>query len=93
MIISFKDKDTEALYRTGKSKRIPPNVTYRVARQLERLDAAEVVEDLYFPTSNRLEKLKGYKPDRWSIRINKQYRITFEWLSHGPANVTFEDYH
>ena len=93
MIISFRDKDTEVLYRTDRCKRIPSDVIKRASRQLERLNAAKTVDDLHFPPSNRLEKLKGPEPRRWSIRVNKQYRITFEWATEGPANVAFEDYH
>lgn len=93
MIISFRDKITEALFRTDTCKRIPSDVVARASRQLQKLNAAKTVEDLRFPPSNRLEKLKGHKPERWSIRVNKQYRITFEWPGTGPENVAFEDYH
>lgn len=93
MIISFKDKDTEVLYRTGKSKRIPPDVIKRALRLLDRVDQALGVEDLRIPPSNRLEKLKGISPERWSVRINRQYRITFVWTGKDAADVVFEDYH
>lgn len=93
MIITFRDKDTEVLFRTETNKRLPPDVIKRAVKQLQRLDAAHCVDDMHFPPSNRLEKLKGHKPDRWSVRVNKQYRITFEWSVAGPENVAFEDYH
>lgn len=93
MIISFRDKGTEVLFRTETCRHIPSDIITRASRQLQKLNAANRVDDLRFPPSNRLEKLKGHKPDRWSIRVNKQYRITFEWPGIGPENVCFEDYH
>lgn len=93
MITSFRDKDTEVLYRTETCKRVPPDVIRRAVRRLEWLDAAKSVEDLRYPPGNRLEKLKGVTPERWSIRVNKQYRITFAWTDQGPSEVAFEDYH
>lgn len=93
MITSFRDKDTEVLYRTGMNKRLPPDVITRALRLLDRVDEAHDVKDLRLPPSNRLEKLKGTSPERWSIRVNKQYRITFEWTGVHAERVAFEDYH
>lgn len=93
MIIDFKDKDTEVLFRTGQNKRIPPDVIKRALRLLDRVDQARDVNDLRTPPSNRLGKLKGTTPDRWSIRVNKQYRITFVWTGKHAKSVAFEDYH
>ena len=93
MIISFRDKDTEVLFRTGKNKRIPPDVIRRALRLLDRVDAAHHIEDLRIPPSNRLEKLKGHNSARWSIRVNKQWRITLVWSGADAESVAFEDYH
>ena len=93
MVISFRDKDTEVLFRTGKNKKLPPNIIKRALRLLDRLDAAHDIKDLRIPPSNRLEKLKGQETERWSIRVNKQYRITFEWTGADAEGVAFEDYH
>jgi proteic killer suppression protein len=62
-------------------------------RLLDRVDEAHTIEDLRIPPSNRLEKLKGKTPERWSIRVNKQYRITFVWTGTDAEDVAFEDYH
>jgi len=93
MIVNFRDKDTEVLFRTGHNKRLPPEVIKRALRLLDRLDNAHDIRDLHIPPSNRLEKLHGTGPDRWSIRVNRQYRITFEWTGTNAEAVAFEDYH
>lgn len=93
MIKSFKDKLTETLFRKGHHKKVPPNVLKRAVKQLDRIDAATRIGDLGFPPSNRFERLVGIKPPRYSIRVNRQYRITFEWNETDAKNVCFEDYH
>ena len=93
MIKSFKNKSTETLFRSGRHKKVPPNVTTRAIKQLDRLDAVARIEDLYFPPSSHFEKLAGLSPTRYSIRVNRQYRITFEWTGTDAENVRFEDYH
>ena len=93
MIKSFKNKSTETLFRSGRHKKVPPNVTTRAIKQLDRLDAVARIEDLYFPPGNHFEKLAGSNPSRYSIRVNRQYRITFEWTGTDAEGVCFEDYH
>ena len=51
------------------------------------------LEDLYFPPSNHFERLAGTNPRRYSVRVTRQYRITFEWTGKDAENVRFEDYH
>ncbi|TEU19990.1 MAG: plasmid maintenance system killer family protein, partial [Anaerolineales bacterium] len=60
---------------------------------LEILDAAEVLQDLRIPPSNRLEKLSGDRKGQYSIRINDQWRICFEWRRGDAYNVEIADYH
>lgn len=93
MILSFSDKMTEALFTSGKHRRAPDQVAIRAKQQLDLLDAAVRLEDLYFPPSNRLERLAGTNPRRYSIRVTRQYRVTFEWNGKDSENVRFEDYH
>lgn len=57
------------------------------------LDAAIELDDLRSPPGNRLEKLIGNLEGLHSIRINKQWRITFLWTESGPEDVTIVDYH
>jgi proteic killer suppression protein len=93
MIKSFADKITETLFRTGRHKKVPPDATKRAIKQLDRLDAVVRIEDLYFPPSNNFEKLVGSKKGRYSIRVNRQYRLTFTWTGTDAESVCFEDYH
>lgn len=77
MIKSFADKETERLFRGRKSKAVPPQTRERTESKLKVLNAATNVEDLRVPSGNRLEKLRGDREGRWSIRINQQYRLVF----------------
>jgi len=62
-------------------------------RKLVLLDSAESLRDLAAVRSLRLEKLHGTLRGLWSIRVNKQWRITFEWSSKGARGVELGDYH
>lgn len=68
----------------------------RAARlKLDRLEAAATLRDLAALPGNRLEALKGDRKGQYSIRINDQWRICFEWIdgAQGPSNVEIIDYH
>ena len=92
MISSFRDKETESLYDTGRSRRFPSIV--RVAlRKLDMIAAATTVETLRVPPGNRLEKLSGDREGHWSVRINDQWRICFSWAGTHAENVEICDYH
>lgn len=67
--------------------------TFSELLKLIQLDAAEALQDLRDPPGNRLEQLKNYDPLRYSVRINDQWRITFEWSGGGAQDVRIEDYH
>ncbi len=93
MIRSFYDRRTEALFRAGTYRGVPESLSRRAGKQLDRLDAAARLEDLYFPRSSRFERLSGYNPPRYAIRINRQFRITFGWDEGDAMDALFEDYH
>jgi proteic killer suppression protein len=97
MILSFADSGTEDVFDGKRSKRankVCPNDLWNAAkRKLDWLDQAGALEDLRVPPGNRLEKLKGDRPDQHNIRINNQYRICFVWTPYGPTNVEIVDYH
>lgn len=57
------------------------------------LHAAATLEFLKSPPGNRLEPLSGNRAGQYSIRINDQWRICFEWTAEGPTNVEIVDYH
>ena len=92
MIRSFRCKDTQALFETGRSRRF--SACLGVAeRKLTQLHAAETLDFLRSPPGNRLEALKGDREGQHSIRINSQYRLCFRWTSEGPEDVEIVDYH
>lgn len=92
MIRNFTDRDTEALFRTGRNRRF--NAIARVAlRKLIQMNQASRLSDLSVPPGNRLELLKGDLAAFHSIRINSQWRIVFRWTDDGPADVSIRDYH
>ena len=63
------------------------------ARRLGDLDGAIDIAELRNPPGNRLERLKGARSGQWSIRVNDQYRVWFEWNSTDALDVEVVDYH
>lgn len=92
MIQSFRCKDTQVLFETGKCKRFASIVNV-ATRKLAQLDAAETLEFLLSPPGNHLEALKGNRKGQFSIRINDQFRLCFRWTAQGPQEVEIVDYH
>jgi proteic killer suppression protein len=92
MIISFRDRDTEALAR-GTCVRRFLSIERVARRKLRQLDIAGRLNDLSVPPGNRLEALKGERAGQHSIRINRRYRICFRWTPAGPEDVEIVDYH
>ncbi|RMF03863.1 MAG: plasmid maintenance system killer family protein [Chloroflexi bacterium] len=93
MIKSFATKETEKVFNRYFSRKLPPDIQRTARMKLEILDAAENLEDLRVPPSNHLEKLTGQRADQFSIRINKQWRICFEWQDGHAYRVEITDYH
>ena len=93
MIKSFRDSETEKLFDQGLVRRIPKDVQKRALIKLMLLDAAELEKDLESPPGNRLKRLKGDRKAYYSIRINDQWRITFQFKNGHAFDVAVEDYH
>jgi toxin HigB-1 len=93
VIRSWRDRETERLYQRERSKRFPPEILEVALRKLKMLNAAERIDDLLIPPSNRLEKLKGNRAGQWSIAINMQWRICFRWNAGNANDVEIVDYH
>jgi toxin HigB-1 len=93
MIVSFRDKWTRELAQ-GKRVKAFDAIARKAEMKLDQLDVATELRDLDLP-GNRLELLKGDRKGQYSIRINDQWRICFEWpkQSPGPVNVEIVDYH
>lgn len=92
MILSFRCKDTQALFETGRSRRFAA-ITNVAVRRLDALEAAHELRDLRSPPGNRLEPLKGNRAGQHSIRINDQYRVCFVWNGNDAEQVEIVDYH
>ena len=93
MIKSFADKATEALFRTRRSRGLPPDIQRMALRKLLQVNAAVDLAFLRTPPGNRLEKLKGDRRHQHSIRINDQWRICFVWRDGHAFEVEIADYH
>ena len=93
MILGFADKETKKLFDREVSRRIPQDIQRIARRKLEILHAAETLQDLREPPSNRLEKHKGDRKDKYSIRINDQWRLCFQWNGRDALEVEIVDYH
>ena len=96
MIASFGDEATSDLYHGENTKRvlrIPPDIRRVAIRKLDMIEFAHVLQDLSVPPANRLQALKGDLRGRYSIRINDQWRIVFQWKDGVALDVMVTDYH
>lgn len=93
MIRSFKNKDTEAIFRGEFLKGMDGQIQQRAREKLKYLDSAADLRDLMIPPSNRLEALKGDRKGQYSIRINQQWRVCFGWDNGDASDVEITDYH
>jgi len=93
MIKSFRCAETEKIFKREKSKKLPKAMQRSAMRKLWMIDAATNINDLRIPPGNRLEKLCGRRKGQSSIRINKQWRICFNWRSGDAYRVEIVDYH
>ena len=92
MIKSFKHKGLEKFYASGSTKGIQAKHAKKLRMQLAALDTANLVEDLDIP-GYRLHQLKGSLKGLWSITVNANWRITFEFTDGNVYIVNYEDYH
>ena len=94
MIVSYRDRRTER-FAGGEHVREFSGFTRQAEVRLDRLEVAASLKDLAALRGNRLEALTGSRRGQYSIRINDQWRICFEWPrgSPGPLNVEITDYH
>ena len=93
MITSIADKETEKVFNQIFSKHIPKEIQRKALMKLIMIDAAQSLNDLLMPPANRLEKLQGNREGQYSIRINSQYRICFNFEDGDAENVEIVDYH
>jgi proteic killer suppression protein len=94
MIFGYRDKRTRD-FAAGERIKAFSGIARPARLKLDRLEAAAVLSDLAHLPGNRFEALKGDRKGQYSIRINDQWRICFEWPDGlpGPTNVEIVDYH
>ena len=93
MIRSFLEPETRRVFDGQRSRKLPPDIQQTARRKLRQLDASEQLLDMVVPPGNRLEELKGDRKATYSVRINKQWRVTFRWVDGAAEDVRIEDYH
>jgi proteic killer suppression protein len=93
MIVSFRDKETEELWQSGKCRTLPADLERRAFKKLAILNAALTLDNLKVPPGNRLEALRRNRSGQHSIRVNDQYRVCFVWRDGNAFEVEIVDYH
>ena len=93
MINSFVCKETKKIFNGNVSEKLPQNIQKLAMRKLWMIDASTNINDLRIPPANHLEKLTGKSKDCYSIRINAQWRICFNWENNNAYNLEIVDYH
>jgi proteic killer suppression protein len=93
MIASFRDKETERLWQSGKNRRLPADLRRSAFKKLAILNAAVTLDNLKVPPGNQLEALRGSRAGQHSIRVNDQYRVCFVWRDGNAFEVEIVDYH
>ncbi len=91
MIRTFADRDTEQIFATGRSNRLPVDLLRRARRKLEYVDLVSRLDDLRVPPGNRLHKLAGDRTGQLAIAINDRWRICFRWQDGDALDVEIAD--
>ena len=93
MIRNFKDKETQKIFERQRSRKLPSDIQQVALRKLRMLNRSQALQELRIPPANRLERLSGDRDGQYSIRINDQWRICFDWKDGDAMNVEVVDYH
>jgi proteic killer suppression protein len=93
VIRSFKGEEAEKIFNLERSRKLPNDIQQVALRKLRMLNRSVTLTDLRVPPANRLEKLHDDREGQWSIRINDQWRICFEWRDGDAYDVEIVDYH
>jgi toxin HigB-1 len=92
MIVGFRDKETEKLWQSGRSRRLPSDLQLRAFKKLAILNAG-ALDNLKVPPGNQMEALRDDRAGQHSIRINEQYRVCFVWRDGHAFEVEIVDHH
>lgn len=93
MIQSFACAETERIWNGKRSRKLPLDIQPRALAKLNMIDAAETLDDLKLPPSNRLHELDRDRVGQHSISINMKWRICFVWKDGNAYDVEIVDYH
>lgn len=93
MIRNFKDKETQKIFERLRSRKLPSDIQQVALRKLRMLNRSQTLQELRIPPANRLERLSGDRDGQYSIRVNDQWRICFDWQDGDAMNVEIVDYH
>ena len=96
MIVGFKTQTAQDIFDgilSRHARKVPMNIHAKATKLFDQINSAHVIDDLKSPPGNRLERLKGNLSGKWSMRINNQWRIIFEWKKNQAFNVDIVDYH
>ncbi|MBB1489485.1 type II toxin-antitoxin system RelE/ParE family toxin [Oceanospirillum sediminis] len=92
MIKSFKHKGLKRFFETGSKAGIQAKHERRLRMQLAAIDTATVIEDIDLP-GFKLHPLKGNREGIWSVTVNGNWRVTFEFIDGNAYILNYEDYH
>ena len=93
MILSFADKEAEAIWNGRRSRKLPAEIQGRALAKLALLNRVRSLDELANPPSNRLHALSGDRNGQHSLSINMQWRICFQWKGCDAHDVEIVDYH
>jgi len=89
----IKKTETLKIYQRQRSRKLPADIQQVALRKLRMINNAVSINDLRVPPANRLEKLSGNRAGQWSVRINDQWRICFQWEGSDAFDVEIADTH
>jgi proteic killer suppression protein len=93
VVKTFRDDETRKVYQRERSRKFPADIQQVALRKLRMINNAVNLNDLRIPPANHLEKLSGVRAGQYSLRINDQWGICFEWRNSDAFNVEITDYH
>lgn len=93
MILSFRDKKAEAVFKGKCPKGFPADLFKAARRKLAMLHAATCLDDLRSPPGNNLHPLEDEREGQHAINVNDQFRVCFRWTETGAGDVEITDYH
>lgn len=92
VIVSIRHKGLRRLFEEGVTKGVQPQHAHKLRLQLGALDSAATIEDMNIP-GWRLHRLTGQRPVRWSLAVDRNWRLTFEFRDANAYLLDYEDYH